>query len=186
LYYSIVQPIRINGRIPYLLTENLHYVTTRFLLSIFFSHKSIESCWNGKTFFVLSLHSRPHLGSAISMDARVTYTSSNVWIYERLVLKHFLVVTVFSLMIYKLLYLMRHKERIIWPLHSTTDRVKDGCSIVTVVFEYKTCKWVKFYFLCVTDFGKVWKMSLLFLDIRQHTLVFVYRRFGTDSIKQLQ
>lgn len=61
---------------------------------------------------------------------------------------------------------MRHAERIIFPLHSTTDPVKDGWSIVRVVFEYKTCKWVKFYFLCVTDFGRVWKMSLLFLDIR--------------------
>jgi len=38
----------------------------------------------------------------------------------------------------------------------------------------------------VTDFGRVWKKSLLFLDITQHILVFVYRRFGRDSIKEPQ
>jgi hypothetical protein len=81
---------------------------------------------------------------------------------------------------------MRHEERIMCPFHSTTDPVKDECSIVRDVFECKTCKWVKFNFLCVTDFGRVWKMSLLFLDIMQHILVFVFRRFGIDSIKQPQ
>lgn len=81
---------------------------------------------------------------------------------------------------------MRQEERIVCPLHSTTGLVKDERSIVTDVFEYKTCKWVKFDFLCVTDFGRVWKMSLLFLDIRQHILVSVYRPFGTDSIEQPQ
>ena len=41
---------------------------------------------------------------------------------------------------------MRHEEKIICPLHSATDPVRDESSIVRDVFECKTCKWVKFKF----------------------------------------